>query len=100
MHGEYVDATFTNGEVNVIEPVINPIYMSFSEIKNLANIKGSAHIQERYFRKAFNEAREVISSGGSSSKDFLEIILQFWKIGTMMKNSSSNEKTKNHGCYE
>ena len=69
MHGEYVDATFTNGEVNVIEPVINPIYMSFSEIKNLANIKGSAHIQERYFRKAFNEARKVISSGGSSSKD-------------------------------
>ena len=33
MHGEYVDATFTNGEVNVIEPVINPIYMSFPEIK-------------------------------------------------------------------
>ena len=94
MHGEYVDATFTNGEVNVIEPVINPIYMSFSEIKNLANIKGSAHIQERYFRKAFNEAREVISSGGSSSKDFLEIIFTILENWYNDENSSSNEKTK------
>lgn len=94
MHGEYVDATFTNGEVNVIEPVINPIYMSFSEIKNLANIKGSAHIQERYFRKAFNEARKVISSGGSSSKDFLEIIFTILEDKYNDENSSSNEKTK------
>lgn len=94
MHGEYVDATFTNGEVNVIEPVINPIYMSFSEIKNLANIKGSAHIQERYFRKTFNEAREVISSGGSSSKDFLEIIFTILENWYNDENSSSNEKTK------
>ena len=94
MHGEYVDATFTNGKVNVIDPVINPIYMSFSEIKNLANIKGSAHIQERYFRKAFNEARKVISSGGSSSKDFLEIIFTILEDKYNDENSSSNEKTK------
>lgn len=94
MHGEYVDATFTNGEVNVIEPVINPIYMSFSEIKNLANIKGSAHIQERYFRKAFKEAREVISSGGSSSRDFLEIIFVILEDWYNDETRSSNEKNK------
>ncbi len=94
MHGEYVDATFTNGEVNVIEPVINPIYMSFSEIKNLANIKGSAHIQERYFRKAFKEAREVISSGGSSSRDFLEIIFVILEGWYNDETRSSNEKNK------
>lgn len=94
MHGEYVDATFTNGEVNIIEPVINPIYMSFSEIKNLANIKGSAHIQERYFRKAFKEAREVISSGGSSSRDFLEIIFVILEGWYNDETRSSNEKNK------
>ena len=33
MHSEYVDAEFTNGKVNVIQPMINPQYMEFSEIK-------------------------------------------------------------------
>ena len=68
--------------------------MSFSEIKNLANIKGSAHIQERYFRKAFKEAREVISSGGSSSRDFLEIIFVILEGWYNDETRSSNEKNK------
>ena len=52
MHGEYRDADFPNGEVNVIQPNINPTYMNFYEIKRLVNIPNNAYIQERHFRQA------------------------------------------------
>ena len=81
MHGEYKDAEFPNGNVNVIQPKINPRFMSFSEIKSLANIRGSAFVQERFFRKAFFKAKDIISDGGENSRDFLQImddVLKVW----------------------
>lgn len=81
MHSEYADAEFTNGEVNVIQPMINPQYMEFSEIKKLASIPSNAPLQERYFRRAFNEARKLVQEGTASTADFIEllyIILDNW----------------------
>lgn len=72
MHGEYKDAEFPNGNVNIIPPKINPIYMSFSEIKRLAGIGGNANIQERYFRQAFNEVRKEIEGGTEGEHNFLD----------------------------
>ena len=74
MHSEYVDAEFTNGNVNVIEPMINPQYMEFSEIKKLASIPSNAPLQERYFRRAFNEARRLVKEGTASTADFIELL--------------------------
>lgn len=74
MHGEYISAKFINGDVNIIKPTLNPLYMTFSEIKSLANIGSAAHIQERHFRKAFYKARDLIREGNSSSESFLELI--------------------------
>lgn len=74
MHSEYVDAEFTNGEVNVIQPMINPQYMEFSEIKKLASIPSNAPLQERYFRRAFNEARRLVKEGTASTADFIELL--------------------------
>lgn len=74
MHGEYKDAEFKNGEVNVIQPSINPLYMSFNEIKKLANIPNNAFKQERYFRQAFKKANSLIEEGGAITNDFLKII--------------------------
>lgn len=74
MHSEYANAEFENGSVNLIKPSINPIYMSFSEIKNLANIKGGAHIQERYFRRAFEKAKKIVQSGEATTTNFLSVI--------------------------
>ena len=74
MHSEYVDAEFTNGKVNVIKPMINPQYMEFSEMKKLAKITGSAPLQERYFRRAFNKARELVREGTASTADFIELL--------------------------
>ena len=74
MHGEYKDAEFPNGNVNVIRPKINPHYMTFYEIKKLVNIPSNGYIQERHFRKAFKKANEMISSGEAYTTNFLQII--------------------------
>ena len=72
MHGEYKDANFPNGEVNVIRPKINPTYMSFYEIKRLVNIPNNAYIQERHFRQAFNKAKKEIEGGTEHTFKFLD----------------------------
>ena len=81
MHSEYVGADFTNGDVNPIKPIINPKYMEFSEIKQLANIPSNASNQERWFRKVFNKAQEDMRLGVEKSHDFIEsliMILEGW----------------------
>ena len=83
MHGEYRDADFPNGDVNVIRPRINPKYMTFYEIKKLVNIPGNAYLQERHFRKAFYEARKQIEDGVAAENNFLQLmydILEEWSL--------------------
>jgi len=94
MHGEYRDAKFPNGEVNLINPTINPIYMSFGEIKSIVNISSNAHIQERFFRQAFNKAKSIVSDGTSHTNDFLQLIydvlntqVDFDEDGNVSKNT-------------
>ncbi|MCE7698780.1 MAG: DUF87 domain-containing protein, partial [Methanobacterium paludis] len=48
MHSEYVNTEFGEDKVNIIKPEINPLYLSFSEIKKLSNIPPNAYVQERY----------------------------------------------------
>lgn len=81
MHSEYVGAEFPNGKVNKINPIINPLYLEFSEILQLANINGKSFVQERYFRKAFNLAKEDLRSGVESTHNFILLIrskLESW----------------------
>jgi DNA helicase HerA-like ATPase len=72
MHSEYVNAEFEYGGVNPIKARINPLYLSFSEIKKLANIPEKAYVQERYFRKAHKKAKNAIENG--TSLDYFTII--------------------------
>ncbi len=74
MHGEYKDASFPNGDVNVILPKINPNYMAFNEIRRLVNIPSNGYIQERYFRKAFKEAKAKLSDGRANTNNFLQVM--------------------------
>jgi DNA helicase HerA-like ATPase len=97
MHSEYADAEFNNGEINIIRPEINPIYMSFSEIRRLINVPSSAYIQERYFREAYRIAIDETREG--NSRDFLDILkrtLNNWYENEIFrgKEVKSNEKTK------
>ena len=56
MHSEYVRTEFTKKKV--IEPKINPMYLSFDELKILLKIDEKAHVQERILREAYNEVRK------------------------------------------
>lgn len=58
MHAEYVSKKFNNGDINIIEPVINPNNMAFEELKELCNISDSAFVQERFFRKAYKLVKD------------------------------------------
>ncbi|MCL2115218.1 MAG: ATP-binding protein [Methanobrevibacter sp.] len=97
MHSEYSGAKFENGEINIIEANINPIYMSFDEIKSLANIPSSAHIQERYFRECYKEANTIIRDGTADTKDFIEImknILDKWYNTETFRDKDLNAAEK------
>ena len=87
MHGEYKDANFPNGDVNVIQPKINPTYMSFNEIKKLVNIPNNAFIQERHFRRAFNKAKKEINEGTESTYKFLEAMYDILYIKSQEEGS-------------
>ena len=87
MHGEYKDATFPNGDVNVIKPKINPRYMTFHEIKKLVNIPTNGYIQERHFRRAFKEARQKLEDGMAPTNNFLQIMYD------ILEDESLDEKS-------
>ena len=87
MHGEYKDADFPNGNVNVIKPKINPKYMTFYEIKKLVNIPSSGYIQERHFRRAFKKARKQIEDGVAHENNFLQLIYDILEIDSMEEGS-------------
>ncbi len=55
MHSEYVRTEFTKKKV--IEPKINPMYLSFDELKILLKIDEKAYVQERILREAYNEVK-------------------------------------------
>ena len=59
-HSEYVNTDFGQDKVNVMYPQINPLYLSFGEIKKLANIPPNAYVQERYFLKAYKSAKNSL----------------------------------------
>jgi DNA helicase HerA-like ATPase len=48
--------------------------MEFHEIKRLVNIPSNGYIQERHFRRAFNEAKAMLGDGRASSNNFLQIM--------------------------
>ena len=94
MHSEYSGAEFSNGEVNVIEPIVNPKYMEFNEIKKLANIPSNASIQERFFRRAFLETRSLIQNNEAKSTNFLEIMYTVLNRWYEDEDTATNDKNK------
>ena len=87
MHGEYKDAVFPNGDVNVINPKINPKYMNFYEIKKLVNIGGNSFIQERHFRRAFKQAKQMLSDGVAHTNKFLQIMYDILEKDSQVEGS-------------
>lgn len=92
MHGEYKDATFPNGPINVIKPKINPIYMNFYEIKKLVNIGGNAIIQERHFRRAFKKAKKMIENSVAPTNNFLQLMHDILDEMSLSEDDNGNVK--------
>ena len=92
MHGEYKDATFPNGSINVIKPKINPIYMNFYEIKKLVNIGGNAIIQERHFRRAFKKAKKMIENSVAPTNNFLQLMHDILDEMSLSEDGNGNVK--------
>lgn len=91
MHSEYVDAGFSGG-VKRIEPKLNPVYLSDNEFKLLVDVGKEAHLQERYLKKAYAEARENVRAG--ESRDFISHVLASLEgIREQGENQTSSEKT-------
>ncbi len=87
MHGEYKGAEFPNGNVNVIEPKINPIYMTSLEIKKIVNIPANAYLQERFFRKAFKQARKQVEDGTAHEHNFLQLMYDILEMESLEEGS-------------
>ncbi|MBQ6511578.1 ATP-binding protein [Methanobrevibacter sp.] len=87
MHGEYVGADFSNGDINVIKPKLNPTYMSFNEIKKLVKIPSNGYIQERHFRKAFNAAKNQVRDSTAPTNNFLQLIYDILEVESKEEGS-------------
>lgn len=75
MHSEYTRARL-GGAVNRIEAIVNPAYMTASELMQLMRVEPHYHVQERYFRRAYREALRRVSSEGGSFVDHMERYLE------------------------
>ncbi len=64
MHADYVYSGI--GNLNPVQPRLNPFYMSLNELYKLMRIDPSAHKQARIFRAAYKVARKAISGGATS----------------------------------
>ena len=95
MHSEYVNTEFGEGRVNIIKPLINPIYMSFGEIKKLSNIPSNAYVQERYFRKAYRLAQKDFSKGSVYGNDFIGLIINRLESWLLEESDESEGKSSN-----
>ncbi len=59
MHSEYVYSNLSS-KMNIIQPVLNPIYMHPQELQQLLRIPANAWRQERLFREALQATRKAI----------------------------------------
>lgn len=96
MHSEYVNTDFGKDKVNVMHPQINPLYLSFGEIKKLANIPPNAYVQERYFLKAYKSARNSLMQGSTTGKDFIALIISKLE-GWLAESEDPEAKSTNSG---
>ncbi len=96
MHSEY-NINFKNGESKIIKPEINPIYMTLSEIKQLAHISSSAYIQERYLNEAYRLAKDELKEGSTKNQNFIKMMknyLNSWESGEKLFRGKEVKETK------
>lgn len=77
MHSEYSYSRLSR-RMNVLKPVLNPLYMHPQELQQLLRIPSNAWRQERLFREALSETKNTIFNENSSAKltEFFDLLKQ------------------------
>ncbi|AHC50579.1 HerA recombination helicase like protein [Sulfolobus acidocaldarius SUSAZ] len=93
-HGEYYDSTLPN--LNIIEPKLNPLYLSVNEFATLLEIRENANIQYRIIRRTFNQLKEEINNEIKEGKTSLaELNSNFFeRLKVKIEEEGRNEKRK------
>jgi DNA helicase HerA-like ATPase len=93
VHGEYSRAEIVPSHLQkVIEPKINPLTLSFSELLKLMRIPPNATNQERALREAWSEVLEEIRNKKKPKSLILEILRE--KIRSMISSGRSGRGIK------
>ncbi|MHA1505781.1 MAG: helicase HerA domain-containing protein [Candidatus Asgardarchaeia archaeon] len=76
MHSEYVGCRFENGEVNRIEPKLNPRNIGLGELLTLMKVTEQAHVQAMYMRRAYNAVKDKLRKQASGEvKSYIDMLL-------------------------
>jgi len=95
IHGEYAGSGIGGSKRNVIEPKLNPEYLTFAELKTLAKIKPEAVRQERVLRLAFNAAKLFVATRKSIDliDRMIAVLDVIYKLSTNKQSKSVTENT-------
>ncbi len=76
MHGEYSYGEIAPGKTNIISPKINPLQLSFGELRQLARIREDAVNQERALRVAYRITKELTKISSEFRDRFIDKLIE------------------------
>ncbi len=90
VHGEYASAEgLVPGRINVQRAKINPVTLSFAELKRLARLPENAIVQERLLRLAWERALEEYARGDLQPARFLERVLELVRSPSIKREAGN-----------
>ncbi len=89
MHSEYSSSEIAPGKVNVIAPKIDPIQLSFGELKQLAKVEDRAVKQERALRIAYKLAKKIVEENPELRGMFIELMIKLLEYLSESKKSDA-----------
>lgn len=97
IHGEYAGASspIAPGRTRVKQAKINPLALSFSELRRLARIPENAHNQERILRQAYAQLMDDYRKGKlvgqiSSATDYLNLLKKYARSNAGQKSNNES----------
>ncbi|MCE4614105.1 MAG: ATP-binding protein [Desulfurococcales archaeon] len=90
MHGEYSSMDLP-GVINVQNPQINPVNLTFEELRTLARLPENAHNQERILREAWEKVNEIRLEKKISAREIMDLLKNTVKSTIEQKNDSTTK---------
>ncbi|MCE4607229.1 MAG: ATP-binding protein [Desulfurococcales archaeon] len=90
MHGEY-SSMDVPGIINVRDPQVNPVNLTFEELKTLARLPDNAHNQERVLREAWEKVSERRLKDKVQARDIMNLLKEIVRAMIEEKNDSTTK---------